>query len=313
MKHNIPKNIENVQIKVLPGYNDEDYADSAEDTLLELFSNHDHNQQAAREKILNKDPSWPLLYHLSPQRASLLDWYVFKKNASVLEVGSGCGAITEALVEKDIELTSIELTKKRSLINAHRNRKAKNLDIVVGNIDSYKTKAAHDYVVCVGVLEYAGSFIRSDQPYFDFAKTLFKYLVSEGTLLLAIENRLGLKYWAGAKEDHTQSYFDGLNGYPGEKKVQTFGKKELEDLLLSAGFSSTKFYYPFPDYKLPSMVYSEDYHPGKGALFPIERLPTPTLDRGREYLFSEQAAMLQIEKNGLFPDLSNSFLVEATV
>lgn len=313
MKDNIPKKIENVHIKVLPDYSDEDYADSAEDALIELFSNHAQDQKSAREKILNENPSWPLLYHLSPKRASLLDWYEFKKGASVLEVGSGCGAITETLVKNDIELTSLELTKKRSLINAHRNRKARNLEIVVGNIDSYENKSSHDYVICVGVLEYAGSFIKTEQPYFDFVKTLYRCLNKKGTLLLAIENRLGLKYWAGAKEDHTQSYFEGLNGYPGKKKVQTFGKKELQNLLLSVGFSNTRFYYPFPDYKLPSMVYSDDYYPGNGAYFPIERLPTPTLDRRREYLFSEQVAMLQIEKNGLFPDMSNSFLIEATV
>ena len=30
---------------------------------------------------------------------------------------------------------------------------------------------------------------------------------------MAIENKLGLKYWSGCKEDHTGRYFEGVSKY----------------------------------------------------------------------------------------------------
>jgi 2-polyprenyl-3-methyl-5-hydroxy-6-metoxy-1,4-benzoquinol methylase len=287
------------------------YADKGtEDILLELFAGANVDQK--REEILSGKPSWPLYYHLNKKRANLLSWYEFGSDASVIEIGAGCGGITEVLVNKNVRVTALELAEKRALINAHRNKAAKNLEIVVGNLAEYKPAKKFDYAVCVGVLEYAGTFIHTKSPYEDFMEKISSLLVPGGKLLLAIENRFGLKYWAGAKEDHVHTFFEGHNGYPSHKKVQTFGRQELAELFRSAGYRSTSFYYPFPDYKNPSFVYSDSYYPGKGAAFPLGSLPTPTLDRPRETFFSEQSVMRYIEANGLFPDFSNSFLVEGT-
>ena len=80
-------------------------------------------------------------------------------------------------------------------------------------------------------------------------------------MIIAIENKFGLKYWAGAREDHTGRNFDSIEDYPNDKGIQTFGKHELTELLKSVGFSNTEYYYPMPDYKLPKIVYSDDYLP----------------------------------------------------
>ena len=70
--------------------------------------------------------------------------------------------------------------------------------------------------------------------------------------MIAIENRLGLKYWAGATEDHTGLYFEGLEGYPTTDYVRTFSKPELEALLRQSGYGLD--YYPYPDYKFPERI-----------------------------------------------------------
>jgi SAM-dependent methyltransferase len=278
--------------------------------LLELFASDD--AAARRAAVLAEHPPWPLYYHLTPRRGTLLRWYDFAPGSRVLEVGAGPGAITEVLVEKPVEVTALELTERRSLINAHRNRGADNLTILVGNVQSYEPAVKFDYIVCVGVLEYATTFLDSDSPHLDFLRILAGMLQPEGTLLLAIENRLGLKYWAGAREDHTGRFFDGLNGYPGSERVETFGREELLALLQAAGLHRCYFYYPFPDYKAPLIIYSDEFHPGRHAQFPLGLLPTPTPDREREVLLSEQDLMRHLERNGLFPQFSNSFLVEAS-
>ena len=71
----------------------------------------------------------------------------------------------------------------------------------------------YDVITLIGVLEYAGSYIDSDNPYEDFIKTLKTHLKPNGRIIIAIENRFGLKYWEGAKEDHTGGFFEGLEGY----------------------------------------------------------------------------------------------------
>ena len=73
----------------------------------------------------------------------------------------------------------------------------------------------------------------------------------------AIENQLGLKYFAGCAEDHLDSPYYGIEGLYGERTAVTFGRKELAALLTRAGFSGQEWHYPFPDYKLPSVVVSE--------------------------------------------------------
>lgn len=49
------------------------------------------------------------------------------KNDSVLEIGSGCGAITKALAREARDVTCIDLSKRRSLINAYKNRDNDNI------------------------------------------------------------------------------------------------------------------------------------------------------------------------------------------
>ena len=44
---------------------------------------------------------------------------------------------------------------------------------------------------------------------------------------IAIENKFGIKYWAGATEDHTGRIFDGIQGYGGVERVRTFSRYAL--------------------------------------------------------------------------------------
>lgn len=289
------------------------YSDGdSEKTLYDIFTSA--NPKGKIDNILQDEPEWPIYYHLSPYRKNVIDWYEFKAGSSVLEIGAGCGAVTEALCSKPVDVTALELTKRRAEINAYRNKKSENLEMYIGNLEEYEPSKKFDYIVCVGVLEYAGIFIDSDEPYDEFLRLLSGFLKDDGKLIIAIENRLGLKYLSGSREDHTGRFYDGINQYPHPKKVQTFGKKELSKLIASNGFEGTEFFYPYPDYKNPQIVYSDNYHPGLNTDFPVKLLPTASHDaknRNRVHIFSEQLAMLSVEKNLLYPDLANSFVVVA--
>ena len=190
----------------------------------------------AFEDLPEDEVSFPMVYHFSGLRENILSWYPLKETDSVLEIGAGCGAITGMLCRKAGHVTSVELSKRRADINYARNNDKENLTIMVGNLNDMTFPEKFDYVVVNGVLEYAMSFTEGKTPYETFLQRMGAYLKPEGRLLIAIENRLGLKYFAGAPEDHTDLHFFGINGYPGNQSVRTFSKNELGELLENSGF-----------------------------------------------------------------------------
>jgi len=271
-----------------------------EDELLDIVTNNDDYSE-----IIANDNRWPILYHLSPIRQNIINWYPFKENASCLEVGGGCGAITGALCEKLADVKVVELSKRRSSINLARHKHHDNLEIIVGNLNDIQFDEKFDYITLNGVLEYAGSFTQTDEPYKDFLIQIKKYLKPDGKLIVAIENRYGLKYFAGAKEDHTGKKFDGITGYMNNTNVRTFGKKELKDLLSISGYPEQEFYYPHPDYKMPMEIFSDDWKPSSSELLS----QAPNFDYERYELFHEGNAFQGIIENDQFDFFANSFLV----
>ncbi len=261
-------------------------------------------------KILEKDSRWPVLYHFSPVRRNILDWYPFKKDAKVLEIGSGCGAITGAICRKAASVTCVDLSKTRSLINAHRNSEFDNLEIVVGNFNDVKLEEKYDYITLIGVLEYAAYYTPTENPFVDFLRKIKGYMKEDGKLLIAIENKYGMKYFSGSYEDHTGVMFDGIEGYKNTSSaVRTFSKKELCKMLREAGLNRSEFYYPFPDYKFPDRIYSDEFMPDSKELI----CSMDCYDKTGVRIFNETAATNAAIEAGMFDVFSNSFFIEAGV
>lgn len=270
-----------------------------EDTILEAC------RAGTEEELLRSSNEWAVLYHLSDIRENLLEWYPIKKNETVLEIGAGCGAISGVLCKKAGHVTGIELSKKRAMINAYRNRRCKNLEIIVGNFEDIQISEKYDYVTLIGVLEYSGVYIHSLTPYHEMLRKAKKYLKENGKILIAIENKMGLKYLNGAKEDHTAVLYSGINDYVNMKNVRTFSRPELEKIFDETGIGDRVYYYPQPDYKLPITVYSDGLLPRIGEI----RYYQTNYDMDRVYNFNEAIAFDQICKDCMMPYFSNSFFV----
>ena len=114
-----------------------------------------------------------------------------------------------------------------------------------------------------------------------------------------------MKYWAGCTEDHFGTYFEGIANYPSTNGVKTFSKKELIKIIEHTGNWKIDFYYPYPDYKLPMTIYSDEYLPKIGELSNVRY----NFDRERLQLFDETRVYDGIINNELFSEFSNSFLV----
>ena len=282
------------------------YSDGeVEDELLWIA---EHVPPERFDETVAERQSWPVMYHFSSIRGNIISWYPFTGKERVLEIGSGCGAVTGEIAARAGSVTCVELSKKRSLINAYRNKEKENIEIILGNFEEVEKTLPADYdlVTLIGVFEYGSGYIRSASPYVDFLKAAVSHLAPGGKVLIAIENRFGLKYFAGCTEDHTGGFFDGIEGYRGEKRVHTFTKPELMDIFRKAGGLDVRFYYPYPDYKFPMAIYSDEWLPGEGEL--TDNLVN--FDRMRVQLFHEDLAYDSMVGTGLFPIFANSFLIE---
>ena len=244
---------------------------------------------------------------MTPIRKNIINWYPFKEDAEVLEIGGGMGAITGALCDKAKYVTTVELSKQRAQSIANRCKNRDNLEIIVGNFNDIKFTKKFDYITLIGVLEYASLYTNTNNPFNDFLDKIKKLLKEDGKLLIAIENQFGMKYFSGCKEDHTAIKYDGIIGYKNKKGIRTFGKEELKQILQKSGFLNYKFYYPLPDYKLPLQIFSENYLSTEEK---IEEYNTYFLNEQIE--FDEKSAYKEVIKNNMFEFFANSFFIETS-
>ncbi len=301
----------NVKPKFNLKFNKEDtrYSDGdVEDTIIDIL------EKCAEEdygEAVVSNFSWPVYYHLTPLRKNILNWYPFEKDKDILEIGCGLGSITNMLCDKAKSVTSVELSKRRATGTLVRCRKKENLEIIVGNLNDIEFEKKFDYITLIGVLEYQGTYTESENPFVDFLAKIKGLLKEGGKLLIAIENKYGLKYWCGAREDHTGVLFDSINQYKiGNKTAITFSKQELSNIANAAGFSYQHFYYPYPDYKMPNVVFSENEE------FSIEKLANvaPYYIPDSKTLIANEKDMYQdLIMNKEMPFFANSFLLECSM
>ena len=301
MENNKIKKIENV-ILDYSFYPGEDYYSDGDIESFLLETCRSENE----EKVLKNSDKWEVLYHLSDIRENIIDWIKFDKNSDVLEIGSGCGAITGSLSKKCGSVTCVELSEKRSLINAYRNKSQNNIIIKLGNFQEIEPSLGlFEYITLIGVLEYANLYVQAENPYIELLKIAKKHLKKNGKLIIAIENKIGLKYINGAPEDHVGQPYVGINDYISDDKVRTFSQPELDNLLKVSGYVRRKFYYPVPDYKLPLSIYSSELMPVPGEI----RTYKTNFSNARMYSFYEDVMNDQLAYDKMFGYMANSFIV----
>ena len=107
---------------------------------------------------------------------------------------------------------------------------------------------------------------------------------------MSCENAMGLMFLAGGEHD-------------GEEASYTKGR--LMSAFHEAGFTSTEFYYPMPDYRLPAAIYSDRYLPGKGSITHMD----VSYDRPRYACLNEEEVYDMLLEEGDFSRFSNGFLL----
>ena len=232
----------------------------------------------------------------------------------MLELGCGTGAITRYLGETGAEVTAVEGSLARARVAAARCADLPNVTVIADDLQGAEVEGPYDWVTFIGVLEYAAAYSEAEDPYQSYLQAAMRHLEPGGKLVVAIENQLGLKYFNACGEDHLGKPFMGIQDlYQRTGGPRTFGRQALSRVLARAGLPQQQWLYPYPDYKVPSIVLSDAalVHSDFQAHDLLLRSDSEDYSDNRQRIFDEALVNRVLAQNGLLGDFSNSFLVVA--
>lgn len=249
------------------------------------------NNKLSFEEYINKDKKIEKLLELSNLRENLLNWYPFKENSSILEIESNLGEITGVLCKNASRIVSIEHSLQKARTIATRYQARENLEVIAGNINDIILEEKFDYVVVTGI----------DKKRYKIEEILKygkEHLKEEGTILISLDNKLGLNQLNGI-EDVTINQ---------KKENQSKTKTEIEKILKKSELNNYKFYYPLPNYKTPNIIFTDKHLPSNESILRDLTLYT----ENRILSFEEREIYRKILKEDIkmFPEFANSFLIE---
>lgn len=281
--------------------------------LLELYEAVCRYPKEDYQTLLERKKSAVFLYHLADMRSHLLEWFPFSGTERILELGAKAGALTGLFAKRGAWVDALEPSEILAECNARRNGEFSNLRIFAGYLEcavrqweALKTES-YDVVVLAGSLTDASGLMGRTAAQEEVLKLALQYLKPGGQLILAIENRMGLKYWAGCLDEATNTYFGGIEGNRGKNAKGGRTKRELEELLAETGLKEYRFYYPYPDAQFPTMIYSDEYLPKEGEL----RTNLRNYDADRYLFFDERKVYDTLLRENRYPLYANAFLVTA--
>jgi SAM-dependent methyltransferase len=286
--------------------------DEVENRLFDIINNA-KDLSVLSDELKPHCTDWPSLYHLSSSRANILRPFEEDLSGDILEIGADCGAITRYLGECGGNVLALEGTPRRAIIARSRTRDLENVTVLNEKFENFNIDQQFDVITLIGVLEYANLFTSSETPAMTMLEMVRKLLKSGGKLIIAIENQLGLKYFAGAPEDHIGQAMYGIEGRYTKNQPQTYGRKVLSKMLNATGLNSVEFLAPFPDYKLPVSIvteagfYDEEFDSAAFAIQSVKKDP----QLPKILSFSPELVWQTLAKNEIALDMSNSFLVVA--
>ena len=197
-------------------------------------------------------------------REAIVHFIDIDKSQNVLEIGSGCGAITGKLCEKANKVTCIDVSKERSCVNAYRHKKLDNLSICVGDCECIleDMEDKFDVITLIGIMDENTEYkIKNNLDY--YISIVKNNLTPQGRLYVAVDNKLGIYYLSGGKRVNDRMYFQSVDC---ADDVVRYTKSELKKIVLSQGMKITKWMYPYPDYIFPTKNYTDIRLPNNDEL-----------------------------------------------
>lgn len=281
--------------------------DMAEDIPYELIKNIAQTHKIKDfDNVIYSEKDSRLMYHISRLKANIVDAMEINSDSEVLELGSDCGIITNALSMKAKNVDAIEYDYNKCIINATINQSASNISIYATDIykNIINSKKKYDVIIMVGGFE---SFVKTDISKQDIIMAISKLLKADGIIYFVVDNKYGIKYLSGEKEKYTGIYFESLTATD-DKMAKAYSKGEIRKIFEAINFK-VEYFYPYPDYTFTTAVYSDEWLPKSGDL----DLRRTNYSNSRMLLFNEQLAFENVVKDGEFPVFANSYMAKCTL
>ena len=216
--------------------------------------------------------SKPWLHQIirSPSRTAFVGPVLPVGNGTVLDIGAGWGQIARPLAATRPVVALEPVSERMAFIRAAAQQDGitHNLAYLETDYVDVEFQTSLDAICVIGVLEWAGANQNEVEPQErqrQFLRKTHRELSADGTLVVGIENRLGLKYLLGCPDDHigipdvaslpARLAQDAWQQRTGQRLQSfTYSLVELERLLHECGFAQLEFFGAFPDYKLPQQI-----------------------------------------------------------
>lgn len=251
-----------------------DYNDVGSDLIWRMLSDplFENDWRGVVRRTVSSD--WVYRIIVDARRFKFFDEVVRPSDACIVDIGSGWGqlaiplAVGNRVIGIEANRAKAEFAKRVARIENVEARVAQ----VVGNIEDIDFDAQFDLAIINGVLEWYPKYARVRDGMAAQIAVLRKahsWLLKGGKLVIGIENRLGLKYLLGAPDDHNGSRYTCMleapdaaekyrREYDGELESWVRSYDEYMEMLGIAGFEKIETFYPFPDYKMPDLIFRED-------------------------------------------------------
>ncbi|WP_250507451.1 rhamnan synthesis F family protein [Caballeronia sp. GAFFF3] len=260
--------------------------------------------------------SWndlPTQYALSPVRANVLRPFEAFLRADVLEVGAQYGAASRYLAEIGARLVAIEPIPARASAAALRTRDFPSARVICDSLRDFQPDVRFDVVTLLNAAESAAEWA-SEGGMRAMLKKAASLLRPDGLLIVASENRFGLKYLSSAKDPGRDApLFSGTGSDAGDD-ASVFSKTAVLAALGQLDFGRVEVASPFPDHKLTrSLVTPAGFEAGRA--FDISVLAAqsasrdPSLPNGLH--FAIEPAWRAAGRDGIIEDVANSFIYAA--
>jgi len=284
-------------------------ANTTERSLLNILQ-HCEDLSIGSEEVEKKITDWSSRYYLSSKRVDILRPFTqHLRRKKILEIGGRSGTVTRFLGELECYVLSFEENADWIKVERERCRDLQNIKLVNDRIENCAADERFDFVILLETAELHNLGAADRLIRFNKIKNL---LSPQGKLLLAIENKIGLKYWAGAPEIQGRAQYQTLQ-HPEAGENTTFSYHEMVSLLRESGFEIFQRMYPFPDHLFSDVIITDTGFKTKG-FDPLE-----LLFEKFEYFqhakyngqFSTTLAGATLFENDLLPQFANSFLLTA--
>ncbi len=208
------------------------------------------------------------------RRSDFLYYLPDVRNGVVLDIGSGFGNVTiplskfcKKIVAADVSMPLLQFSSLRAKEEGCNNIDYVQINPLEKGALPFSDKQ-FDVIILNGVLEWVGPFNTDKSPrdlQIDFLKSLKPLLKDDGVLYIGIENRL-FPGWL-RRDPHSKLPFTVImprfiaNWYARKKgqsgyRTYIYSKPGYKKILSEAGFVISNFFYAFPSYREPNIIYS---------------------------------------------------------